>query len=249
MKWHVLLMGLWVLCGCTRPSPVSIYLTDTKEPDFELWVFVDARGLNYRSAEACIKSLVRRHREDLEGDVGHAWFLLYGNLSDGKVWRYGGHSGETGRGMPTYIQGVIERIELGGNPVSYFWENLDDGFFEEGDGGHLPTMVAKVALSCEEFGVAWAYTDSRHYDYQTYSLTEHQCCTLVEEVARIAGIVLDSRVTVPIERTVRWAGRNVVLWEDPKYAQITLPTPDKLQESLREAVKAGKMQSYILPRS
>lgn len=256
MKWGVwaLPLVLGMLCGCSsRHVPLEVTSCSVAvDPDYELWVFVDARGLDYRSASACMKSLVRRHREDLEGDVGHAWFLLRGNLSDQKVWRYGGHSGETGSSMPTYVQGVVELLESGDaepNPVKYLWATMNDGFFEEGDGGHIPTMVAKVSLSAEEFALAWTYTDPRYYDYQTYSLTEHQCCTLVEEVAAIAGVVLDSRVTLPIEKTVRWSGRKVVLWEDPTYAWITLPTPDKLQESLRRAVKAGKMEGYTLPSS
>ena len=70
------------------------------------------------------------------GDVGHAWIYLQGNVNGESIVIEGGHSGELGICQPKYFDGIMNYVEYGyadsscgemcclrnePNPVKYLW--------------------------------------------------------------------------------------------------------------------------------
>ena len=173
----------------------------------------------------------------MDGDVGHAWVLLKG----GDEILEGGHSGELGCEEPKYFDGIMDLVECGdSNPVRYMWRTLNDGFFERGSGGLSPTYAIKKDLTKEQYKEIKSFLI--HYQYTHYSLSSRQCISLVTAVGKMAGLSLESRITVPVSQYVRVGNHHVKMWEDPRYAKITLMSPDVLEKNMMEAVFLGEAE-------
>jgi hypothetical protein len=207
---------------------------------------VNARHLDYSDGSKLLKT-VAKHPSDWSknGDVGHAWIYLEGTDDKGLFVLEGGHSGELGILQPKYFEGVMNHIEKGDepNPVKYLWETQKDGFFQKGSSYHKPTFAAKVDLTKEQFYRIRRYI--QFYDYSNYAITGNQCASFVAQIAEIAGLSLQSTVTIPIKPTVKFKGETYPLWSDPIYNEITISSPDILEISLKQAVKEGKAQSAL----
>jgi hypothetical protein len=139
---------------------------------------------------------------------------------------------------------VASRIETGDpNPIRYLWRSLNDGFFQEGPGHHLPTYAIKVDLTEQQFYELLHFIED--YPYQDYSLTKHQCCTFVTEVARLADLNLECEICMKIGSTVR-VGRDILtLWSDPAFSEIKFPCPEVLELSMEAAVANGKADEAL----
>lgn len=225
---------------------------------FFLVVLVDARHLDYSNNANLVKSLVKHPSDGSKNsDVGHAWIYLEGNLKGQRVFVEGGHSGETGMFRAKYFEGVVNAMEYGDpnptrnaiqhpkfepNPVKYLWSNLNDGFFQEGSGGHHPTYAARVDLSEQQFLNILKFIDPDSYNYRTYALTDQQCTTFACLVAALADLDLACEITIQIEPICAVGKDKLRLWKDPAYSTLTFSTPDVLENSLKKAVKEGKMK-------
>lgn len=216
-----------------RSISLFLLLTATLVASKEPYVvfLVNARKLDYSSFKSLLKTIAK-HPSDWSknGDVGHAWIYL-----EGDEVIEGGHSGELGIDQPRYMDGVLDNIALGSkNPISYLWCSQCDGFFQKGNGGHRPTTAAKLILNPAQYEAIQRFI--QNYPYQNYSLTSHQCCTFVQQIAALADIHLEDKVTVQIHPT---------LWEDPAYASLTFASPDRLEVSLRDQIKKGTMKDVL----
>lgn len=238
-----------VLAGCqsTRKSDLDRYVSlPPKQTDspYLLTLFVDARDLDYSSAEALYQSLRDQdYRRERDGVFGHAWIRLEG-VKDGQPYLLeGGHTGETGEGQPKYWDGVMNYIQWGycqpnkkqkenprheSNPIKYLWTVQRNGYFEKGDGGHAPTHIAYIPLTEESFNQILAFITEGYYNFRDYSLVGNQCASFVVQVAELAGVSLRHLVTIPIEKRMRLIYQNIILWEDPYYSSMTISTPDRL---------------------
>lgn len=229
-----------------------------KETDYFLVILVDAPHLDYTSNAKLIQTIIKHPNGSDRRDFGHAWIYLKGIINGQHVYVEGGHSGELGVVQPTYFDGIMNNIEYGEsnpkclgakkyepNPIKYLWEPLQDGFFEEGPGMHSPTFAAKVDITEEEF-VAILHLLQNRYDYSQYSLTTHQCCTLVAQAARIAGLQLDYNQTISIDPFIKFPKEVLPLWKDAAYSIFTFGCPDVLEKSLIYSVIEGKTE-YALP--
>lgn len=206
---------------------VSLQATD----DYYIVFLVNARNLDYSSSRHLLKTIAK-HPSDWSknGDVGHAWIYL-----SGPTIIEGGHSGELGIEQPRYMDGVMDNMALGAkNPISYLWCSQCDGFFQGGNGGHAPTFAAKISLSSTQYEAIYAFICS--YPYENYSLTNHQCCDFVREIGALAGIALETHVTVKLDP---------IFWEDSAYEYLTFGTPDRLEKSLKALVKEGRMENVL----
>ena len=216
--------------------------------DFYLILLVNARHLDYSDGKRLLKT-IRKHPSDgsKNGDVGHAWILLKG-VVNGKPWMIeGGHSGELGQFQPRYFDGIMDRIESGdANPVGYLWEVQRDGFFQMGSGGHRPSYAIKVDLTEKQFLAILSFIDPRHYDYPNYALFGNQCATFVAAVAKIVHLDLNCEVTIPIPQSLSMGQKTFYLWSDPSYSQLTLSSPDILEQSMMQAVEEERVE-YALP--
>ena len=206
--------------------------------DYQLVILVCARHLDYSNSQALLKT-VAKHPQDggLTGDVGHTWILLKG----GDEILEGGHSGELGVHEPKYFDGIMDLFEAGDpNPVRYMHKTLHDGYFEEGAGGFSPTYAIKKDLTLEQYQQIRAIIVT--YNYTNYSLMQRQCLVFVNEIAKVAGLELSSRITVPIGQYVRVGNQYFKVWTDRRYATLELMSPDLFEKSMMDAVYEGEAE-------
>lgn len=201
---------------------------------------VEAPHLDLRSNQAFLCSMAKHPSNwSKNGDVGHAWILLQGCKDGKRIGLEGGHSGELGEQEPTYFDGVMQyACEGEPNPVKYLGSPLHDGFFQQGSGGHCPTYAVAINLSQDQFEEVLKLIST--YDFRTYSLTDHQCCTFVAEIAAKIGVELDCKVSLTIEPVLKLRRQTISLWEDPKYRVLHFESPDVLEKQLRTLVQEGQ---------
>jgi hypothetical protein len=265
----VLLFCCLLLSGCssshqyyqTCEHDEGICCAPVPESDYYIVFLVTARHLDYTDAKTFLKTTAKHPSDGTKnGDVGHAWVYLHGMRDGCDVVMEGGHSGEMGVIKARYWEGVVNNIECGypnptaaqrqspryePNPVGYLWETLGDGFFEEGSGGHMPTVAARMALTQEQFEAVAAYMDSSNYDYTQYSLTGRQCSSYVAEIAALLGLQLDHQVILYVSAEITLAGMRLRLWDDSEYSSIQFSSPDVLEESLKAKIEAGEAEDAL----
>lgn len=263
MSWisshYLVLLGilcLSLLVSCQRHTYRDYSVIQKRHhSDAFLILLVDAPHLDYSHTKALLRTLVKHPNGSKNGDVGHAWVYLEGKINGERVYVEGGHSGELGILQAKYLDGIMNYIDYGAanptkeqmlcpsfepNPVKYLWETQYDGFFEEGSGGHLPTLAVKVDLTEEQFLHILFFIEN--YPYREYSLTWNQCSTFVAQVAALAGLWMDVEIDVPIDQEIIFGGRCLRLWDDEQYSSLTLATPDSIECSLMDAVAEGRAQ-------
>lgn len=219
--------------------------------DHFLIILVDAPHFDYSNNHNLLETIARRPNHD----VGHAWIHLQGIVNGRPVYVEGGHSGELGFIQARYFDGVMNYIHYGyasptrenkvhrrhePNPIKYLWETQHDGFFQRGNGNHRPTYAARIELTPVQFHRILKFIQPENYDYRTYNLSRSQCASFVSQVAAMADFPIECEVTMQINRQIYFRGELMTLWEDPQYSELTIPSPDKIEESLKRAVAEGK---------
>jgi hypothetical protein len=206
---------LLFLSACQHP-------TTTLPENYSLTLCVEAHGLDYTSTMGFIRSMA------CSGNFGHAWIELSGPPG---IW-IGGHSGELGRGEATYFEGIMDLIDCDDpNPIRYLWSTLKDGYCEKGSGGHRATY--KLEMEIDEASY-WSIIDLiEHYPFSEYSLSDHQCCSFVINVARVVGIELDATTILEIDPVITFRGERLPLWKDAKYHSFQFSSPEALQASMK----------------
>lgn len=257
-----LLVVCLILCqACSRSlmyDDVSPTAVTSNDEEYFLVIFVDAYHLNYQSVESFIRSIrALPQKKRNVSSMGHAWIYLYGRAMGKEFSLEGGHSGERDLTTPSYFEGVANYLSYGyvsyqeglptrvePDPIHYLWTEREDGFFQRGSGGHKPTFAAKVVLTKEQFSQILSFIKPSRYPYSRYSLTEWNCCTFVQKVAFLADLHIDCRKTYNIERETTLFGTRLQLWTDTRYSQITIITPDTIEEALIKAVNENRAESF-----
>ncbi|NGX41920.1 MAG: hypothetical protein K940chlam7_00194 [Chlamydiae bacterium] len=241
---------------------VSSYLhSHSHASEYFLVILVDARHLDYSNGRELLKTMVKHPSDGSKNsDVGHAWIYLHGVVDGECVVVEGGHSGELGRYQAKYFDGIMNYMDFGfanptreqmcfprkePNPIKYLWETQEDGFFQHRNGKHKPTCAAKIDITKEQFDAIVAFIDPCNYSYTNYALVGNQCSSFAVQVANIAGLDLESEVTVPIPQNIRIGGEWFQLWSNPYYSAITMSSPDILEKSLIDAVNKGKAENVL----
>src|SRR5581483_12099178 len=115
-------------------------------------------------------------------------------------------------------------------------------YFEHGPGVHTPTFAAKIDLDQERFEkIYWLFQDN-NYLFDEYSLTSNQCASFASKVCALAGVTLDSEITIDVPQTIFFENREIQLWQDPRFSTITVAAPDVVEKSLMELVEEGKAE-------
>lgn len=230
-----------------------------QEDDFFLVILVDACHLDYTNTYQFFQSVaIHPGNGSMRSDLGHAWIYLQGKCKNGRKFVLeGGHSGEREASPVGYFDGIMNYNEWGyanpteeqmhhprdePNPVKYLWTVREDGFFQKGSGGHSPTFAAKIPLSSQQFKSILSFIRPCNYPYQCYGLMRNQCCTFVAQVAALAGLSLETQMTMPIASSLYYRKVRVRLWENPCYSILTFSTPDIVEKSLMQAVKNGQAE-------
>jgi hypothetical protein len=235
-----------------QPQPENDTINDT---DYYIVFLVAAYHLDYQDTRELISSLMRYGRR--KENIGHSWVYLKG-IKDGRPFSLeGGQSGQLGKRQPRFFDGVFNYIKYGyanptnsqkknpryePDPIKYLWDELDDGFFQEGDGSYRPSYAAKVDLTKEQFDRILEYINPETYPYGTFSLVGNQCSSFVAHLASMAGLSIEDKVTVRIDPIMVYGDKEYRLWTDPQYSEITFSTPDILERSLMKAVSEGKAE-------
>lgn len=262
------LILLMLLPSCYRPwSPAyrhfyqhlssSIPRKEMHETPYFLIILVDARHLDYTDNQSFFNTVAKHPDGSKSRDIGHAWIYLRGVVEGKEVIIEGGHSGERGRIQARYFDGIMNYNDWGyanpteeemchpryePNPVKYLWTTQEDGFFQKGSGGHIPTFAAKIDLTEQQFQDIVKFIHPRHYAYHQYALTHHQCSSFVAQVASLADFYFDYEVSLSIQPSVFYRGYQIKLWEDPQYAVMIVASPDQIEKSLMEAVREGRAE-------
>lgn len=216
---------IWIFC-------LFPWIVAAEGPYYVIFL-VNARHLDYSNCSSLLKTIAKHPSDGSKnGDVGHAWILLHG---DGEQLE-GGHSGERGVWQPRYWEGVLDNIYQGSaNPVSYLWCTQCDGFFQQGNGGHLPTYAAKVGLTRVQYEKILQWIAA--YPFQDYAITGKQCASFVSGVAEVIGIQLETEVELPIAQWIYFDRNYWLMWSDPHYCSLRFGSPDRLERSLKALVK------------
>ncbi|MEC7840480.1 MAG: hypothetical protein VX777_10625 [Chlamydiota bacterium] len=216
------------------------YPQDIVETDYYLIILVDAKHLDYSNSQSFLTTFTKHPTTGNKScNVGHVWLYL---KSPNSVIE-GGHTGEFGVDCPKYVDGIIDLVNKEDrNPVRYLWETLNDGYFQEGSGGHYPTFAAKIDLSEEEYDAIKTFIDPRSYPYKSYSLTKRQCVSLVSQVLALVGVEIETDVTMKINQFAKIGGEKVKLWDNSSYSSITFSSPDIAEKSLISLVDTGKAE-------
>jgi len=225
------------------------------ETDYYIVFLVAAFHLDYWDNKELIASLMKYGRR--KGEIGHSWVYLKG-IKDGRPYTLeGGQSGQSGKTQPRFYEGVNNYIRYGyanptysqkrnprhePNPIQYLWEELNDGFFQKGNGGHKPTYAAKIDLTEEQFSRILDFMDPEKYPYENFSLVGNQCSSFVAKLASMAGLSIEDQVTVKIDPIIIVGKKEYRLWTDLKYSEITFSTPDLIERSLMYAVSEGQAE-------
>lgn len=245
---RVLCLVLPLATGCCRPDQDLCYQQqythlplkgEERDPSSEPYFVafcVEALHLDYASPQRLFQT-VAKHPENgrKEGQVGHAWVVL-----KGEGLFEGGLSGELGEFKPRYMEGLLQLVEEGDpNPIRYFLEDLEDGFCQRGNGGHWPSLVAWVPLSQEQYREMERCL-LEEFDFSSYQISSHHCCSLVGRLAAILGWELEDSVLISITPTVSLGGKEVSLWTEEHFSQIRVGSVDALEKSLGQIQKEGR---------
>lgn len=242
---------------CHLNKPICWQDYEMVESDYFLIILVDARHLDYSDNKSFLGT-VAKHPDDgsKNGDIGHAWIYLQGIKNGKKIALEGGHSGERGVLQAKYFDGIMNYNDFGyanptteqikqpcyeKNPIKYLWTTQQDGFFQKGSGNHSPTFAAKIDLTKEQFEKILLYIQ-KQYPYDQYGLTGYQCSSFVAHVAAIAGFYFEYNMEMPLQKKVWYGGRWVRFWEDEDYSSLVFASPDKVEQSLMEAVEEGRAE-------
>ena len=237
MKWLIFCL-LYVSCSFGNRVPYQASQDMLKAPSsFYLDICVDAKHFDYSHGAAFLRSYF--DRDDMS--FGHAWMRLYGKKNETAVHIEGGHSGEISDFLPRYLDQLIAAAKRGErNPIQHLYTPRYDGYFESGNGGHTPTTVIRIAITEAQFDAMRDLVEKKRYPFSRYSLCDAQCTIFVVKLASLANLVLEHEVTMPVPQNIRFDGVDLRLWSDREYSTLTISTPDRLEESMLQAVREGK---------
>ncbi len=225
------------------------------ETEYYIVFLVAAYHLDYFDNERLVSSLI--NYGEGKRNIGHSWILLKGNINGRPFVLEGGQSGQLGKRQPRFYKGINNYIKYGyanpteeqkrhpryePNPIKYLWDELDDGFFQKGSGGHRPTYAAKVDLTREQFKKILQFMAPGNYPYNSFSLVGHNCSSFIARIASLFALNLEHRATVKINPLIVVGEKEYRLWADPYYSEITFSTPDVIEHSLMKAVSKGEAE-------
>lgn len=211
---------------------------------YELVVYVSAQGLKYETGELFFESLLK---QGISPRVGHAWVSLSKKDDQGQIERVeGGHSGEFGVIAPQYLDRLLFSAEdpNNPNPIQVLYEPLEDGIFEQGSGGYLPTYAASFDLTEEGYRNIHSLLQegSSEYPFHKWSLVQYNCVRFVSTCLGRIGIALDTATEMVVSQKTKIRGAYVPMWTDRSFSSVILDTPEKLESELRRLVSLGVAQ-------
>ena len=123
------------------------------------------------------------------------------------------------------------------NPVAYLWRTMSDGQFQAGKPNRPPTYVWRMPITRQRYQLIHQYTLQRTYDQ--FGVRSNNCTDMAVEAATLAGINLIHRIRLTAPQDVKFLGRTLRVWTDPKYRVVEFSTPEVLEVDLRQLSRLG----------
>jgi len=211
--------------------------TPVGDEGYSLYILTVAARWDYGDTTAFLSSFTQR-------PWGHSWLVLE-SPQDRLEYSL---SGNFGRMRPRYHEGVIQRSRAGDpNPISYLWETMSDGQREIGRTGRIPSFVWRMPITRRRHQVIHEFLMQRKWD--KFGIRSDNCTDLVVEAGALAGIHLAHRIRLTSPQELKYQGRMLRIWTDPKYRIVEFSTPDVLEADLRQLAQFGigsdATQSYL----
>ena len=230
-----------------------------RETPYFLVLLVQASELDYQNQASLLRSLHKRSQ--LKGGfLGHSWVLLSG-IENGRRRVVEAGLSPKGEGSMQFFRGVLDLAEYGyvnptdeqkrqprhePDPISYLWRDHGNGYLQPASEAWIhPTYAVKLYLDAEQYRQIKARLDPALPSHKAFQLTGRQCSSFLVELAALAGVSLKHQVTIPIPREIQVGGRQVRLWNDPKYSSLTLSTPDVIEGELKQLVASGRAEDAL----
>ena len=241
-----------LLSGCRSLAPASAYpfiegwkaeAVDSDgstpapwpaEDGYALWLMTKTVGVHLSDGAVRFRNPGPKQNAGKKSRVGHSWLIL--ESPDERIEC--GHTASRGKLSPRYDRAIGRLIKQGHpNPVSYLERSLPCGRRH----GHVafltPSFALRIPLTRARYESVRNYIDA--YDFSTFSVANHQCTGFVAGAAAAAGLKVASAFRLHVPSTALLKGEERILWTDPQYATILLPSPDVLETSLRRLAAAG----------
>jgi len=201
--------------------------TPVGDEGYCLYILTVAANWDYSDTASFLSSFAQR-------PWGHSWLVLE---SPQNRLEYG-LSGNLGRMKPRYHEGVIQRLrDEDPNPIGYLWETMSDGQREIGKADRIPSFVWRMPITRRRHQLIYEFLMQKKCDQ--FGIRSDNCTDMVVEAAALAGINLIHRMRLTMPPEVKFQGRMLRVWTDPKYRILEFSTPDVLEVDLRHLAQFG----------
>jgi hypothetical protein len=201
--------------------------TPVGDEGYYLYILTVAANWDYSDTTSFLSSFV-------QCPWGHSWLVLESPQNRLEC----GLSGNFGRMKARYHEGVIQRLREGDpNPISYLWETMPDGKCEIGQAERTPSFVWRMPITRRRHQLIYEFLMQKKYDQ--FGIRSDNCTDMVVEAGAMAGINLIHRIRLTVPPEIKFQGRTLRIWTDPKYRLLEFGTPDVLEVDLRQLVQFG----------
>jgi hypothetical protein len=201
--------------------------TPVGDEGYSLYILTAAANWDYSDTAAFLSSFTQR-------PWGHSWLVLE---SPQNRLEYS-LTGNFGRMKPRYHEGMLQRLRDGDpNPISYLWETMPDGKREVGKTHYTPSFVWRMPITRRRHELIYEFLMQRRYDQ--FGIRSDNCTDVVAEAGALAGINLIHRIRLTSPPEIKYRGRMLRVWTDPKYRVLEFSTPDVLEVDLRQLAQFG----------
>lgn len=217
-----------VSCRFTPDAKLdSVTRIPVGDEGYYLYLLTKAAAWDYRTMRSYLVTHARQ-------PWGHGWLMLEGPENRLE----GGLNGNFGRDKPKYGDGVSQKFRDGDpNPISYLWETMSDGEFENGNGNRTPTFVWQMPITRQQYQLIYKHV--LEWKYDRIGVQTNNCTDFVTEAAALAGLNLIHRVRLTIPAEIKILGRTWRMWTDPQYRVLEYSTADLLEVDLRHLARFG----------
>jgi hypothetical protein len=201
--------------------------TPVGDEGYYFYILTEAAHWDYRDTASFLSAFAQR-------PWGHSWLVLESPQNRLEC----GLSGNFGRMKARYHEGVIQRLRDGDpNPIGYLWETMSDGQREIGNADRIPSFVWRMPITRRRHQLIYEFLMQKKCDQ--FGIRSDNCTDMVVEAGALAGINLIHRIRLTVPPEIKFQGRMLRVWTDPKYRLLEFSTPDVLEVDLRQLAQFG----------
>jgi len=205
----------------------SATVTPVGDEGYYLYILNESANWDFSGAVSLVLTISLR-------PWAHSWLMLE---SPGERLEFG-HTGDLGLEEPRYHEGVMQLGQSDDpNPIAYLWRTMSDGQLQIGKPNRPPTFVWRMPITRHRYQLIHEYMLQRKYDQ--FGVRSDNCTDMAAETAALAGINLIHRIRLTAPQEVKFLGRMLRVWTDPKYRIVEFSTPEVMEADLRQLTQLG----------